>query len=307
MKTLKVKFGLFSLLAILVFIANLHFFSCNLSDEQSILPKEEQSVTPKVIGQIDGLDIYESAEFLGLTDKHEDIQFPVLAETPESEYQLSLEDIYPEEVQLRAATYGIRINNPYIQKAATHEDSQWSAPNHHRRWTGKWATDLWKSNGSTGIDYASTCDKSVFLGVQIYNGGGNHYDEVKGRVADTGFACRSEVVEDGGHMQKIKLYGRKNAAWYYLGWLVFAHLDEASLVYSIGDEFDITTYPYQGYIYLGDVSSNYQTGCGDDCCSQSCHLHFEMQPSGWWPSYHVGSDNSNIEWSDKIWSFYNWF
>lgn len=317
MKTLKVKFGLFSLLAILVFVTSLHFFSCNLSDEQSVLPEEEQSVMPKIIGQVDGFNIYESAEFLGQTDRYEDIEFPVLVETPESEYQLSLDDVHTGEVELRGGTHGIRINNPYIQQAATHEASEWSAPGHNRAWEGKWATDLWKSNGE-GVDYVQTCYKGVFLNVQIYNWY-NHYEAVKGKVVESTLACRSGDVEHGGHMQKIKLYGRKNWTWHYLGWLVFAHLDEASLAYSKNDEFLIANYPYQGIVYLGNISSKHETACGTgeqppgccdkdsgDCCSLSCHLHFEMESSSW-SNYHVGSGNSNIGWSDKIWSFYKWF
>jgi len=297
-KTFSFLISLLCLLGIMSYLS-----SCQQEELITIVPQEEQSILPKIIGQVDGFDVYESAEFLSLTDSPEDIQFPVLVETPESEYQLPLEDMQTGEVGLRGASHGIYINNPLLQLAATHKDSKWSAPSHHTPWNGTWATDLWKSGGYNADkpDYSGTCNRYVFLSLQIYNNGGHHYDAVKGKVVSTDFACASDNVDHGGHMQQIELYGKKNGTWHYLGWLVFAHLDKTSLVYSTGDEFSITTYPNKGYVYLGKISSKRKLPC-----SGSCHLHFEMKSSGW-GNYHVGSGESDIGWSNKIWSFWKWF
>ncbi len=278
------------------------FLSCNDIQEENLTIKSHKTKIEEEL-QKEELTIYSSDAFLNEMEHFDDVTFPVLVETPEEVYTVNEEEVKKMEGEglaksIYGQTFKIKIYNPYLMQAAT-GSSTWTPPSHHRPWGGDWAGDLWRSSGS-GINYGNTCNRNIFLSAQIFNYSGNYFDALKGKVHAEQSACKSGNIWDGGSVQIIKLYGKKNNQWLYLGWVLFAHLDPNSLVYSEGDDFIISWGFHKGTVHLGKIYDGY-----DNSCSKSCHLHFEMDAVGW-SNDNLNSNDYNIEWNERIASMYFW-
>ena len=282
--------------------------ACNQRKNEDTLQLDQKETLPTPIGESQGLPIYESADFIKNLKNPQNLEYPILIQPENDDYiidETTANKNNPTSNNARnVATMGIRILNPLLSTAATASSASWSPPSHHRPWNGDWAGDLWKSNG-TGVDYDNTCNRNIYFYVQSYSINGKYFDQIKGKVAEEGYACRSQVESHGGHMQKIALYGKYNNIWHPLGWAVYAHIDDGSFNYNVNDEFIIANYPYAGVVYLGKLYDGFQTNCGSSCCSQSCHLHFELDASGW-SNYHLSPNNPNIHSNSAIASVYKW-
>lgn len=283
-----------------------YFTSCDVSNVDTAPIDHQERAIPAPIGEVDGLPIYESGDFLENLENPENLTYPILIESEESEYMVQMDDSeYEEGLRIGSGgAYGVRLNNPFVVNYAETRGSDWVPPSHHTPWNGHWASDFWRKNG--------TCSKNVYMHAQLYNVNGHHFDSLIGKVEQEGNACASGVEADGGHMQKIGLYGVKNGTKHYLGWVIYAHIEDSSFKYEKNDEFNICTYPHRGVVHLGKIYNGWETECEDkdgdgheDCCSQSCHLHFEMGSFGW-SHYHVSANNNYIAWSHRVGSGYRW-
>jgi hypothetical protein len=155
----------------------------------------------------------------------------------------------------------VRVLNPFDTGAETHIN--WGPPAHHRPWLGDWAVDLWRDNQAPGVGY--TCGRNVYVKLRAHEvAGGKEPEELRGRVVQEGYACRSQDYSQGGYMQKIALRARYGSTWYELGWVLYAHID--NMVYAVGDEFDPTN---------ARIGTAFQGGTTGSCWG-SCHIHMEF-------------------------------
>ena len=180
---------------------------------------------------------------------------------------------------VQAAAFGanphglsVRVLNPFDTDGET--DVNWGPPGHHTPWLGDWACDIWKDNHALGK--GNTCGRDVFVKVRAHEvPGGKKADELRARVLQQGFACRSGVYSQGGYMQKIGIRARYGSTWYDLGWVLYAHID--NLVYAVGDEFDPTD---------ARIGTAFQGGTTGSCWG-SCHIHMELNNTDGAACYNV--------------------
>ena len=297
---------IFSILITLGIITSI-IIACTQHKNEDTLELNQKETLPTPIGESQGLPVYESADFVKNLKNPQNLKYPILIQPENDDYiidEATANRSNPNGSNARSGgTMGIRIQNPLLDASATASDASWSPPSHHRPWGGDWAGDLWRSSGS-GPNYSTTCNQSVYFYARSYNINGRYFSQIKGKVVQEGYACSSQVEAHGGHMQKIAFYGKYNNIWYSLGWALFAHLDDGSFNYNVNDEFIITSYPYSGIVYLGRLYNGFQTNCGSSCCSQSCHLHFELDAAGW-SNYHL-SPGSEYYSDLPIGSVYRW-
>lgn len=182
----------------------------------------------------------------------------------------------------------VEILNPYSSSAATHRDPTWNPPGHWKPWLGDWSVDLWKGSNQ-GPDFSNTCGLNVHVKARVLTvPGGAPAQEIRAKVLSQGYACRSRVYIHGGYMQQIGIYACYDSTWYYLGWVLYAHLD--NMAHRVDDVFDPAN-ELIGTVFQGGVV----TGCW-----KSCHMHLEFRNTKDRSSYSVTPSMNGIASTDRI-------
>jgi hypothetical protein len=174
----------------------------------------------------------------------------------------------------------VDIRTPFNTPAETSANATWCAPDHWTPWNGDWAFDIWRDNGSAGVENPNTtCDQDVFLRVSPSTlPDGTVPNRIRAQTINVSshvFACASRNFDDGGYQQAFMIYATYAGEEIAIGWVLYAHLDDVVFANENGepqagiwieDPMNVRI----GSVFNGDYTSN---------CWGGCHIHMEFYNS----------------------------